>query len=351
MSRDYSKLDYHADVAIIGAGPCGLFQVFELGLYGLSSIVVDALPQIGGQCIQLYPNKPIYDIPALPCVTAKNLVENLVEQSKPFSPQFLLGERIIQCNSLEIDAGFVLTSESGKLVKVKAVVIATGAGVMTPVPLRVKDTEKWLGTHIFQGVRDPEVHANRRVAILGGGDSAFDWALELQKIGAEVVLVHRSTRFRAATDSVTRFMSLCEQQRAQFFQGQVKTLWVDNHQFLGLKLSGADHVTRSLSVDQVIVCFGMVPDPFSLQAWNIEKEKFQVKVSTATFETSAPGIYAIGDCNYYAGKKKLILSGFHEAALAAFSIKERLSPNQKVHLEYTTTSSSILSRLGLKTAV
>ncbi len=348
MNHQIKQYHYQADVAIVGAGPCGLFQIFELGLYGLSSIVIDALPQIGGQCTQLYPNKPIYDIPALPAVLAETLIANLLEQSKAFTPRFLLGERVLQCTSLENKAGFLITSDRGKTIRVKAVVIATGAGAMTPVPLRVAGSEQWLGSHLFQGVHEPNLHANKRVAILGGGDTAFDWAIELQKICDQVTLVHRSNRFKAACHSVERFMQLCESYQAQFIQGQVSGLWIDQNRFSGIKITGADQVTRSLAVDHVIVCFGMVPDPSSLKAWNIAKEKFQAIVSTATFETSEPGIFAIGDCNYYPGKKKLILSGFHEAALAAFAIKERLSPNKKIHLEYTTTSSSILSRLGIK---
>jgi thioredoxin reductase (NADPH) len=348
MSSYKGKEIYQADVAIVGAGPCGLFQVFELGLYGLNAIVIDALPQIGGQCMQLYPNKPIYDIPALPAVLAETLISNLKEQCRPFAPQYLLGERVDSCKKLDGSFGYQLKSESGKVIHVKSVVIATGAGAMTPVPLRVSGSEKWTGTHLFQGVLDPSVHANKRVAILGGGDSALDWAIELQKIAKEVVLVHRSSRFRAAPNSVKHFMQLVNSFQAQFIQGQVKQVWQEHDMFKGIKVVGSDQVTRSLAVDHAIVCFGMVPDPFSLKAWDLEKEKFQVKVSTDTFETSRPGIHAIGDCNVYPGKKKLILSGFHEAALAAFAIKERLSPDKKVRLEYTTTSTSILSRLGIK---
>lgn len=348
MSHHLKSGVYQADVAVVGAGPCGLFQVFELGLYDLNAIVIDALPQIGGQCMQLYPNKPIYDIPAVPAILAETLIANLREQCKPFSPHYLLGERIVSCTKSAGNSRYELTSESGQCIHVKAVVIATGAGAMTPVPLRVSDADKWVGSHLFQGVQDPKEHANKRVAILGGGDSAFDWANELQKTCQEVVLVHRSSRFRADPNSVSRFMQLVNSCQAQFIQGQVTQLWQEGETFRGIKVVGSDQVTRSVPVDHVIVCFGMVPDPFSLNAWDVEKEKYQVKVSTDTFETSEPGIFAIGDCNFYPGKKKLILSGFHEAALAAFAIKERLSPDKKIHLEYTTTSSRILSRLGIK---
>lgn len=341
---------FDADVAIIGAGPCGLFQVFELGLYGLSAIVIDALPQVGGQCMQLYPNKPIYDIPALPAVSAEKLITNLLEQIKPFKPQLVLGERVIQCEKADNSNSFCIKTDSGKSFKVKAVIIATGAGAMTPVPLRISGTEEFIDKNIFYSVQQPNIHSNKRIAILGGGDSALDWAIELQKQAEEVVLIHRSQRFRAASSSINQFFKLCDDYQAQFLQGQVKDIWVEDGNFKGLKVSGADNVVRSLLVDHVVVCFGMVPDPFSLSAWDIEKQKFQVVVSTETFETSNPGIYAIGDCNTYPGKKKLILSGFHEAALAAFAIKDQLTPDKKTYLEYTTTSNSILTRLGVKEA-
>jgi thioredoxin reductase (NADPH) len=279
---------------------------------------------------------------------AETLIGNLLEQIKPFHPKFVLEERVIECNHHQQQNHFTLTTHLGTRFNTRAVVIASGAGAMAPVPLRVPGVDAFLNTHIFYGVRDPHIHKNKRIAILGGGDSAFDWATELQKEAKEVVLIHRSQRFRAATTSVNQFFKLCDNFQAQFLQGQVNDIWVEHGDFRGLKVTGADHVVRSLPVDHVVVCFGMVPDPSNVSGWDVQKQRFECIVSTETFETSQPGIYAIGDCNTYPGKKKLILSGFHEAALAAFAIKEQLTPDQKIRLEYTTTSNRILTRLGVR---
>lgn len=338
---------FDADVAIIGAGPCGLFQIFELGIHGLSAIVFDSQTQLGGQCMQLYPHKPIYDIPALPAVNAEELVANLIKQIEPFDYQLALGQEVDAIDQLADEFGFTLTTSTQKIYQVRRVIIATGAGSMNPVRLKVANVANYEGKSLAYNVTNKEAYRDKSVAVLGGGDSALDWALELQSIAAEVILIHRSQRFRAAQHSVNQFMALCDQHQAQFLQGQVVELDGDNDgNIQALKVACADQVVRRVAVNSVLVCFGMVPDPKVAHKWGLETEKHQVTVSTATFETSRPGIFAIGDCNYYPGKKKLILSGFHEAALAAFAIKEQLSPGKKVHLEYTTTSTSILKRLG-----
>ncbi len=338
---------FDADVAIIGAGPCGLFQVFELGIHGLSAIVFDSQTQLGGQCSQLYPHKPIYDIPALPAVNAEELIANLIKQIEPFEYQLALGQEVDSIDELADKSGFELTTSSNKSYRVQRVIIATGAGSMNPVRLKIAGVDSYENKSLFYSVADKSAYQDKSVAILGGGDSALDWALELQSIAAEVILIHRSQRFRAAQHSVNQFMALCEEHQAQFLQGQVVEIDGDESGTIrALKVACADQVVRRVAVNQVLVCFGMVPDPKVAHKWGLETEKHQVTVSTATFETSRPGIFAIGDCNYYPGKKKLILSGFHEAALAAFAIKEQLTPGKKIHLEYTTTSTSILRRLG-----
>lgn len=339
---------YDADVGIIGAGPCGLFQVFELGIHGLSAIVFDAQESIGGQCTELYPNKPIYDIPGLPEIDAAQLIKNLSKQIAPFTPKMVLHHEVTNINKNEANQGFIITTAQDTTYHVKYVVIATGAGAMLPVHLKVSGIDQFENQSLFYRVSDPAIHNGKSIAILGGGDAAFDWALTLQKTAAEVILIHRSNRFRAVQHSVDRFMKLCANHEALFLQGQVTGFEQDKTNLLSaIKVSCADQVVRKVAIDHVLVFFGMAPNITQFKSWGLALEKLQIKVPTHSFETSIEGIYAIGDCNIYPGKKKLILSGFHEAALAAFAIKQRMQPDKKVHLEYTTTSSNILKRLGL----
>jgi len=337
-----------ADVGVIGAGPCGLFQVFELGLQGLSSLVFDAQARTGGQCSLLYPDKPIYDIPGLPEITAAQLIANLEKQIAPFSPRLLLNEEVVVIERLEDGAGFHLATSTGASYRVRFIVVATGAGAMTPVPLRIPGIEQFAGHSVFYHVDDPRRHQGRRVAVLGGGDAALDWALALQPLAKELILIHRSSRLRAAPDSVNRYATLCDRGAAQMLQGQV-TGFVQNSDggLDGLKVQGADGVVRRLDIDHVLVCFGMSPDIRAVRDWQLAMERFQITVQPDSFETSARGIFAIGDCNHYPGKRKLILSGFHEAALAAFAISEQARQGQQVPLEYTTTSPTLRKRLGV----
>lgn len=338
---------FNADVGIIGAGPCGLFQVFELGLQGLTSIVFDAQSRSGGQCIELYPNKPIYDIPGLPRVSAAQLIENLEAQIAPFAPTMVLEHEITGIARNQQMQGFDLTTASG-VYTVRYVVIATGAGAMTPVQLKVAGIEKFEQQSLFYRVTDPALHRGKKVVVLGGGDAALDWALELQPLAEEVILIHRSSRFRAAADTVNRYSALCDSGAAQMLQGQV-TGYLENSagDLEGLKVQCADNVVRRVMADHVLVFFGMSPSILALQGWGLEMERFQIKVRPDTFETSIEGIFAIGDCNYYPGKRKLILCGFHEAALAAFAISQYTRPDSKIQLEYTTTSPTLLKRLGV----
>ncbi len=342
---------FTADVGIIGAGPCGLFQVFELGLHGLSAIVFDAQPTTGGQCRELYPNKPIYDIPGLPHVSASQLIVNLEEQIAPFHPQLALGEEVIAIARRNSGEGFELTTRDGVVYAVRFIVIASGGGAMTPVHIKVPGIEQFEGHSVFYQVGDPTRHHHRKVAILGGGDAALDWAMALQPSVEELILIHRSGRFRAAQDTVRQYTALVDQGKAQMIQGQLTGYEQSESGDLdGIRVQGADGIVRRIAVDHVLAFFGMSPDILSLLDWGLEMERFQVKVRTDTFETSTDGIYAIGDCNHYPGKQKLILSGFHEAALAAFAISERARPGHPVRLEYTTTSPTLLKRLGVQAA-
>ncbi|RLQ20689.1 NAD(P)/FAD-dependent oxidoreductase [Seongchinamella sediminis] len=337
-----------ADVGVIGAGPCGLFQVFELGLQGLSALVFDAQNRSGGQCRQLYPGKPIYDIPGIPEISAEQLIANLEQQISPFEPQLVLGHEVVNIERQPENSGFHLTTADGRCYAVRFIVIASGAGAMTPVPLRVAGMERFLGRSLFYHVEDPEQHRDRVIAVLGGGDAALDWALALQPVAAEIILIHRSGRLRAAADSQRRYTALCENSSAQQMQGQVSGYEQNAAgELSALKVQCADGVVRRVAVDQVLVFFGMSPDILSLRDWQLDMERFQVKVGTDTFETSSEGIFAIGDCNHYPGKRKLILSGFHEAALAAFAISERMQDGKPVPMEYTTTSPTLQKRLGV----
>ena len=338
---------FAADVGIVGAGPCGLFQVFELGLQGLSAMLFDAQAQTGGQCSELYPNKPIFDIPGLPRVSGSQLIENLEAQIAPFEPERALAEEITSIARRDGGEGFDLTTAAGSVYAVRFVVIASGAGALTPVRLKVAGIEQFEGRSLFYQVTDPAVHQDRKIAVLGGGDAALDWAIALQPRAAEVILIHRSSRFRAVQNSVDRYNALVEAGEALKMQGQV-TGYTRNRtgELNALKVQCDDGVVRRVAVDHVLVFFGMSPDILSLRDWGLDMQGFQVKVRPDTLETSIDGIFAVGDCVHYPGKRKLILSGFHEAALAAFAISERARPGHKVKLEYTTTSPTLLKRLG-----
>ena len=350
------------DVVIIGAGPCGLFQVFELGLLDIHAHVIETLDRPGGQCAELYPSKPIYDIPAYPSIGAQELVDNLLEQIRPFDPTFHFGQQVEELRRLPDERLFVRTSLGTEFVT-KNVVIAGGVGSFAPVRLKVPGVEAHVGREIFYSVRDPDLHAGRDVVVLGGGDSALDWALDLQKTAASVLLIHRSETFKAAPASVSRMRALCEELEMQFLTGNVTKLIeapsplgsgplepagaAGAPALAGIEVTGGDGVARRIELDHLLVFFGLSPKLGPIADWGLDLKKSSIRVDTEHFLSSEAGIHAVGDINWYPGKKKLILSGFHEAALAAFSIKERLNPGKKVHLQYTTTSPIMHERLGV----
>ncbi len=335
------------DVAIIGAGPCGLFQVFELGLLDLKAHLFDSLPKVGGQCTELYPDKPIYDIPAYPIIGAQELVDNLMAQIKPFNAHFHLGAPVTEVVKVD-DVHFRVTNAAGTSVTCKAVIVAGGVGAFAPVPLRLDGIEKFHDTQLFYRVRDPSQHHGKKVIVLGGGDSALDWALNLYD-KSELTIIHRSTNFKAAPASVSRMRQLAEEGRLKFLTGSVLGYEEVDGKVVRLKLTQLDQSKIDLEVDHVLAFFGLSPKLGPIAEWGLSLNKNQINVDTEKFETSTPGIYAVGDINVYPGKKKLILSGFHEAALAAFAIKHRLFPNEKVHLQYTTTSPAMHKKLGVET--
>ena len=333
------------DVVIVGAGPCGLFQVFELGLLGLSAHVVDAMQAPGGQCAELYPDKPIYDIPAIPVCSAQELVDRLLTQIKPFDPVFHLDAQVTAV--CPRDGRFLIATSQGEQFDAGAVVIAGGVGAFQPMPLRVAGIEDFVDRQVFYRIRDPARHHDKRLLVLGGGDSAFDWTVELAAQARGLTLVHRSDRFRAAPATVARMRELEAQGRVKFLVGNCVDFEADGDTLRSVDIRHTDRTVTRLEIDHALVFFGLSPKLGPISAWGLALDKNQIHTDTERFETNIPGIYAIGDIATYPGKKKLILSGFHEAALAAFAIKARLNPDEKVHLQYTTTSPIMHERLGV----
>jgi thioredoxin reductase (NADPH) len=333
-------------VAIIGAGPCGLFQVFELGLLGIRAQVFDSLKVVGGQCAELYPDKPIYDIPALPVCGAQELVNRLMQQIRPFNPQFHLGAEVTTL--LPDGTGhFTVGTAGGTQVTVGAVVIAAGLGAFQPRRLGVEGAEAFEGRQIQYRVRDAQQLSGRRLVIFGGGDSALDWAVALAPVAQSLTLVHRREQFRAAPATVARMRELQAAGRIQHIEGIAESLLRDGNELRGVRIKGHHGTTHEVPADQILVFFGLHPKLGPIAEWGLALERKALAVDTEKFQTSVPGIFAVGDINTYPGKKKLILSGFHEAALAAFGIQHHLFPQQKQFLQYTTTSPIMHKRLGV----
>ncbi|MDX1556857.1 MAG: NAD(P)/FAD-dependent oxidoreductase [Xanthomonadales bacterium] len=338
----------NTDAVIVGAGPCGLFQVFELGLLDIRAHVVDSLRQVGGQCAELYPDKPIYDIPAIPVCGAQELIDRLMEQIKPFEPQFHLNQTVSSLQRRP-DGRFDLATSAGTAFDTGAVIIAAGLGAFQPRRLRAVGADRFEGTHIHYRVRDPDRLNGKDIVILGGGDSALDWTLELHGKARKITLIHRRAEYRAQPASVSQMKSLVDGETLEEFQGQVRSVFTnDGDEFGGLEVVDPDGAKHHLEADEVFVFWGLSPNLGPVAEWGLDIEKRHLRVDTEKFQTSEPGIFAVGDINTYPGKKKLILSGFHEAALAAFGVQQHIHPDQKVRLQYTTTSPIMHERLGVK---
>ena len=335
------------DVVIVGAGPCGIFQIFELGLLGLKAHIVDALPAPGGQCAELYPDKPIYDIPAIPVCNAQELVDQLMEQIKPFDAVFHLESQVTELE-VQGDERFRIATSGGEEIETRAVVVAGGVGSFQPMPLRVAGIDAYLDSQVFYRVRDPSAHHGKDLLVLGGGDSAFDWTVELAPRAKSLTLVHRSDRFRAAPATVARMRELESAGKVRFMIGNCVDFDAANGALERVHIRHTDESITKVDIDHALVFFGLSPKLGPIAEWGLDLNKNQINTDTERFETNIPGVYAIGDIATYPGKKKLILSGFHEAALAAFAIKARLNPNEKVHLQYTTTSPIMHERLGVE---
>jgi thioredoxin reductase (NADPH) len=346
LSHDRSKLAVVTDVVIVGAGPCGLFQVFELGLLGLKAELVDSLAQVGGQCTELYPDKPIYDIPAIPVCTARELIERLQEQIKPFNPGYHLGQEVTEVTARP-DGRFDVATSRGTRFDAGAVVVAGGVGSFQPRRLSVEGSERHEGRSVHYRVKDAAHFQDKDLVIFGGGDSALDWTLELIDRARSIVLVHRRAEFRGAPASVEKMLALVEEGRLDFIEGQVQSLVEQDDKLTGVRVTARDGVTRTVATDQILVFWGLSPKLGPIAEWGLTIHRRTIAVDTHRFQTNVPGIYAVGDINDYPGKKKLILSGFHEAALAAFAVKEHMRPWEKIHLQYTTTSPLLQKRLGV----
>ena len=342
------------DAVIVGAGPVGLFQVFELGLLEIKAHVVDSLAYPGGQCIELYPDKPIYDIPAVPVCTGKELTDSLLKQIEPFGATFHFGQEVSVVQRQDDGRFFVETSKGTRFLT-KTLFIAAGVGAFQPRLLKVDGLDRFEGSQVFYRVRNPADFAGKNLLIVGGGDSALDWALNFAAEGPHraesVILLHRRDGFKAAPASVARMHALCEALQMQFIVGQVTGYEESAGRLTGAKVTGADGVTRVVPLDAMLVFFGLSPKLGPIADWGLDIERKQLKVDTERFATNVPGIFAVGDINTYPGKKKLILSGFHECALAAFAAAPFVFPDKKIHLQYTTTSPKLHKVLGVETPV
>ncbi len=335
------------DAVIVGAGPVGLFQVFELGLLGIGAHIIESMPQVGGQCIELYPDKPIYDIPAVPVCSARELIERLQEQVRPFAPQFHLGETLTTVDRLE-SGRFKLTTSAGTSFDTGALIIAGGLGAFSPRKLALPDVDAMEGRSVHYKVIDASKFDGKDIVIAGGGDAALDWSLALVDRARSIVLVHRSTKFRAAPAHIKRMQELCDAGRMQFFEGDIVGLDASQGELKWVRVRARSGVVQRIEAEQLLVFWGLHPALGPIAEWGLQLDHQQITVDTATFQTSTAGIYAVGDVSTYPGKKKLILSGFHEAALCAFAVKEHLNPGEKVNLQYTTTSPIMHRRLGIE---
>jgi thioredoxin reductase (NADPH) len=335
-----------ADVVIVGAGPCGLFQIFELGLLGIHAHVVDSLKHPGGQCSELYPEKPIYDIPALPVCGAQELVDRLLQQAKPFNAQFHMGEEVTELKVLE-DETFLLRTSVNTRFHAKTVIIAGGLGSFQPRRLGVEGAEGFEGSRIHYKVKSAAEFTNKRLVIFGGGDSALDWTLEFAGKARSLTLVHRRPDFRAAPASVARMRDLVQHRSIDYVEAIAQSVIAEDSEFRGVRVKRSDGQIQELEADHALVFFGLHPKLGPIAEWGLGIDKRAIQVDTEKFQTNIPGVFAVGDINTYPGKKKLILSGFHEAALAAFAVAARLNPAKKIPLQYTTTSPIMHKRLGV----
>ena len=337
------------DTVIVGMGPVGLFAVFELGLLDIRAHLIDILSKPGGQCAELYPEKPIYDIPGFPMITGQALVDNLMAQGKPFNAAFHHGEMV---QGLEVlgDAAnprFRVTTDAGQSILCTSIVIAAGGGSFQAKKPPIPGIEAFEGTSVFYAVRKMDAFAGKKVMIVGGGDSALDWTLNLHPLAERITLVHRRDVFRATPHSVNGMRSLVDSGAMDLLIGQVSAVMGENGRLHGAVVKHDDGTTTEVACDLMLPFFGLTMKLGPVADWGLNLHENLIPVDTGTFETSVPGIFAVGDINTYPGKLKLILSGFHEAALAAQKVHRYVYPDKRLTFQYTTSSTNLQKKLGV----
>jgi thioredoxin reductase (NADPH) len=337
------------DVVIVGAGPVGLFAVFELGLLDIKAHLVDILPKIGGQCAELYPEKPIYDIPGFPIITGQGLVDNLLRQIEPFKPTFHLNEMVAGLETLGTAEAprFRVVTDAGKTFACKAILIAAGGGSFQPKKPPIENIDAYENTGVFYAVRKMDAFRDKRVLIVGGGDSALDWTVNLQPLAQRLTLLHRRDAFRAAPDSVNKMRALVGDKAMDLELGQVVALKGPAPNLEAAVVRRDDGTTFEVPCDVLLPFFGLTMKLGPIAEWGLNLNENLIPVDTEKFETSVPGIFAVGDINTYPGKLKLILSGFHEVALAAQKVHRYVYPDKKLTFQYTTSSTSLQKKLGV----
>ena len=333
------------DVLVIGAGPTGLFCVHQLGIIGLKCEVVDNLDKIGGQCIELYPDKPIYDIPAIPVCTGEELTKNLIKQIKPFKTNFHLGDRVEEVK--KVKDNWIIKTIKGKEFITKSIIIAGGVGSFEPRKFSVKECEKFEGKEILYSVKDKTIFENKTVSIFGGGDTALDWAIELSAI-SKVQLIHRRDEFRGVQASVNKVKELNKEGKIELLTKYQLSSIKGDKKIESINIKHDDGGTKNIETDYLLGFFGLIMQLGPITNWGLNLDKKHIPVNTENFETNQKGIFAIGDICTYTGKLKLILSGFHEGALAARGCFKYARPDEKLRFEFSTTSKSVHSRLGIK---
>ena len=335
----------NTDVLVVGAGPTGIFCVHQLGIIGLKCEVVDNLDKIGGQCIELYPDKPIYDIPAIPECTGEELTNSLVKQIKPFKTNFHLNERVQEVKKQENH--WIVKTNKAKEFKVSSIIIAGGVGSFEPRKFSVKECEKFDGKNIFYSIKDKNIFKNKAISIFGGGDSALDWAIELSE-NSKVQLIHRRDEFRGAQSSVKKLKDLNKQGKVEILTKYQLNSVEGDKKIKSISIKHDDGSIKKIQTNYVLGFFGLIMQLGPIANWGLNLDKKHIPVNTENFETKQKGIFAIGDICMYPGKLKLILSGFHEGALAARGCFKYARPDEKLRFEFSTTSKSVQSRLGIK---
>ena len=333
------------DVVIVGAGPVGLFAVHQLGIKGLKAEVIDNLDRAGGQCIELYPDKPIYDIPAIPECTGKELTENLLKQIKPFKTNFHFNDRVQEVSN--DNNNWIIKTNKNKVFSAPNIIIAGGVGSFEPRKISLKESEKYEGKNIFYSVNDKNKFKDKKVVIFGGGDSALDWTLELSKISM-VTLIHRRDEFRGAPHTLNEIKKLEKAGKLKIItKYQISSIEGDKN-IKSITIKNDEEKTIKINTDYVLGFFGLIMQLGPIAEWGLNMNRKTISVNTENFQTNKKGIFAIGDICTYPGKEKLILSGFHEAALASVECLKRARPNEKYRFQFTTSSKEIQERLGRK---